>query len=358
MKDGCKKSVEALCPLCVTGEFFKNNPEMEWLQTTPMNIRDAGMIEAINAYKSNFVLATNDGRQFEIHLKEECNSCEIRKNYWYGPGIFYPESFGRKRLRAEEPLPEKLPHDSRLIRDHKKRFFLCVPENIVYKPEKEGPKEKNIASIDPGIRKFLTVYSPNGSVFIYGDKDIRRLERIQQKSIDRLEKIACDRMTSHKTRYRIRKKALPAAHNRIRNLRKDLHHKIIKRLCEENTVILLPEFRTKQMVKRDGRNIRPKTVKQFYTWGHYLFRKTFLEVVREYPWVTVYVVTEEYTSKTCGQCGFIHNKLGSKKVYSCPECKFTVDRDMNGARNILLKFLTERNEAEVVREFFKNQTRT
>ena len=42
------------------------------------------------------------------------------------------------------------------------------------------------------------------------------------------------------------------------------------------------------------------------------------------------LVDESYTSKTC-------TKLGSNKVFVCKECKLTIDRDVNGARNICLK---------------------
>lgn len=49
--------------------------------------------------------------------------------------------------------------------------------------------------------------------------------------------------------------------------------------------------------------------------------------------------TEEYTSKTCTRCGRINHNLGSNKVFTCASCKLIIDRDINGARNILLKNL-------------------
>ena len=49
------------------------------------------------------------------------------------------------------------------------------------------------------------------------------------------------------------------------------------------------------------------------------------------------LVDESYTSKTCTNCGWLHSKLGSNKVFVCKECKLTIDRDVNGARNICLK---------------------
>ena len=47
--------------------------------------------------------------------------------------------------------------------------------------------------------------------------------------------------------------------------------------------------------------------------------------------------TEEYTSKTCTNCGVIKDDLNGNSVYKCNNCKMTLDRDINGARNIYIK---------------------
>ena len=62
-----------------------------------------------------------------------------------------------------------------------------------------------------------------------------------------------------------------------------------------------------------------------------------------FPGCNVFEVSESYTSKTCSECGAIDNKLGSKHVYACKNkhCRAFFDRDINGARNIWLKWATE-----------------
>lgn len=55
----------------------------------------------------------------------------------------------------------------------------------------------------------------------------------------------------------------------------------------------------------------------------------------------MFMVTEEYTSKTCCNCGALHQKLGGNKLFKCPGCGFTADRDIHAAFNIFLKFLKE-----------------
>lgn len=48
------------------------------------------------------------------------------------------------------------------------------------------------------------------------------------------------------------------------------------------------------------------------------------------------VVTEEYTSKTCGKCGHMSDKY-KNRVKECEKCNNKINRDLNGSRNILLK---------------------
>eukprot|EP00741_Cyanophora_paradoxa_P004887 tig00000849_g4742.t1 len=60
----------------------------------------------------------------------------------------------------------------------------------------------------------------------------------------------------------------------------------------------------------------------------------------------VHIVREDYTSKTCGNCGHIHSKLRGNKVFCCPACGATMDRDFNGARNITLRKASGADDAD------------
>ena len=50
-------------------------------------------------------------------------------------------------------------------------------------------------------------------------------------------------------------------------------------------------------------------------------------------------INEAYTSKTCSNCGNYDKMLGGKKVYNCKKCDIKINRDINGARGILIKSL-------------------
>lgn len=48
-------------------------------------------------------------------------------------------------------------------------------------------------------------------------------------------------------------------------------------------------------------------------------------------------VNKHLTSKTCGKCGKIKEDLGSNHVYECKKCGNVIGRDVNDARNILIR---------------------
>ena len=54
--------------------------------------------------------------------------------------------------------------------------------------------------------------------------------------------------------------------------------------------------------------------------------------------------TEEFTSQTYTRCGERDTELGDAHTFNCDNCKLVIDRDVNGARNILIKYLKEYGE--------------
>ena len=75
--------------------------------------------------------------------------------------------------------------------------------------------------------------------------------------------------------------------------------------------------------------------------SHGKFRSFLKRKAQEYS-CKVIEINEAYTPKTCGNCGKINDKLGSKEFWECPNCGYEHDRgDINGARNIYLRALLD-----------------
>ena len=188
----------------------------------------------------------------------------------------------------------------------------------------------------------MTGYDPRGEVLEWGPGDIggdlptrdahRHVVRTSSRNSLAHAKQHC---AKHICRLRLK----------IRNKIDDCHKKLAKYLCENYRVVLLPRFNASQMVVKIGRGrkrrvINTKTVRQMMCWSHYRFRQRLQHKKREYPWCNVVECAEPYTSKTCTNCGWINHNLGAAKVFNCKQCGLEIDRDVGGARNILLRFLT------------------
>ena len=170
-----------------------------------------------------------------------------------------------------------------------------------------------------------------------GKADIGRIYRLCSHLDKLVQKIS--KTKSH----RQKQKMLSAAQklrNRIKNLVDECHKQTANYLTKEYKIIFLPTFETSQMVVKKGRKLATKTARAMLTWSHYRF-KQFLKYKAKSRSCVVVDCNESYTSKTCPKCGHKHQKLGGSKVFKCPSCGTQINRDWNGARNIMLRFLNQ-----------------
>ena len=310
-----------------------------WLLETPYEVRDAAMVDVINAYATNFAKRSkNPGHQFEIHYrsKKSAQAAIMVRGKFYKKGAFYTRFFGKEPLRSSEPLPDTVNYDCKLIQTRLGQYYLCIPMPLVVASESKARVYDRVLALDPGVRTFQTGYDPSGSLIEFGKHDIGHIYRICHHMDNLQSRIAGTPKLRHSSRYRMRR-AWRKMQWRVRNLVDECHKKMVSFICSNYSVVLLPAFETQQMVARARRKIRSKTARAMMTWSHYRFKQRLLFKRQEYPWCKVAICGEAYTSKTCGVCGALHHKLGGSKTFKCPSCHVVLDRDVNGARNILLK---------------------
>jgi putative transposase len=202
---------------------------------------------------------------------------------------------------------------------------------------------KKIIALDPGVSTFLTGFDPDINTFKFGKHSINILHKKLLRADDIQSEINQKKegsfVLNHKRRQNM-KKAMRRVFCKVKNPIKDAHHKISKFLCENYDAILLPDFKSSEMVQTGKRNIQNETVRKMLTWSHYKFKHIIQAKAKRYACLIVPCV-EHYTSKTCSECGNIDHKLGGSKIYHCKCCASIMDRDLNAAKNILLKFVIE-----------------
>ena len=113
----------------------------------------------------------------------------------------------------------------------------------------------------------------------------------------------------------------------------------VKGGVKKGRTIITTTFNTQEMVSNKKRKINAETSNLLLALSHYKFRQKLLCRAKE-KGNFVIISNESYTSKTCGKCGNLHENLSGNRTYKCENCALNIDRDINGARNILIRTIS------------------
>lgn len=295
----------------------------QWVRDAPCHIRQNAIFDAHQAYSASRDCKFRSCRAPQQTIK--FNDCNFKNGTWY------PRLTKGLTFIASEPIPQLCDQATQLVKC-KDRWFAVFPEQA---PITNSLSDRVIA-LDPGVRTFLTGF--DGSKFLeFGRGDMGRITRLCQHLDNLMSRAA--KCSNRRQRQKMRK-AGARMRTKIQNLVNEVHKQVACYLSENYRVIFLPTFESSNMVAKAKRKINSKTARAMLTWAHYRF-KLFLKQAAVLSGCIVVDVTEEYTSKTCGRCGHVHAKLSGSKKFKCPECGHEIDRDFNGAFNILLKALRD-----------------
>ena len=297
-------------------DFCKEAP----YQVKSIAVRDACI--AVREAKKTF----RETRQFrDVGFRSRKNpvqSCFIPKSAVKSKGVYHT-ILGE--LRYAERLPDRH-KDCRLVSAYGATYLAVSYEE----PRRAAENQGRVVALDPGIRNFLAHYSEDSAGWI-GRHDIGRIQRLcahLDSLISRTSQAPC-------RKRRNMRKAGDRMRRRVRNLVDELHHKAARWLVDNYDVILLPTFETSEMVVKGTRKLRSKAVRQMLTFAHYRF-KTFLKHKAFETGKVVLEVNEAYTSKTVSWTGEVVHNLGSRRTIRGSDGR-RMDRDLNGARGILLR---------------------
>ena len=300
-----------------------NRPD--WVKKLPGHQLQEAVADAVDAFRqaraNHGTASFKSCRAFSQVIKFKAGN--------FKNGTWYCQTTKGLEFKSAEEFPQKCPYGTQLIYQ-KGKWFGCFPEYRELTPT----EQKQVIALDPGVRTFLTGYDGE-TILEMGQKDIGRINRLCTHLDHIMSKIALS--PNKRQRYKMRK-AATRMRSKIQNLIKDLHNKSTSFLVNNYKLILLPTFETSQMVDRQKRKIRSKTARNMLSLSHYKFAEHLKQMARRNG-VMVVRCNESFTSKTCPECGHIHEKLGGNKTFRCPECGYSAPRDWNGARNIMLQAL-------------------
>ncbi len=200
-----------------------------------------------------------------------------------------------------------------------KWFAIFTVETLGKIPRENGGEA---VGIDLGLKTFATL--SNGKMI----KNPRHL----MKHEDRLAFIQ-RKFSKKKKGSGNRKKAkvrVAKLHEKVANTRRDFLHKATTDLVNDYSFIASERLASKEMSEQHyGKFINDAGWSMFANMLAYKAEGAGCRVV---------FVDPENTSKMCSRCGNIRDDLSlGDRIYACPNCGLLIDRDLNAARNILMR---------------------
>jgi len=195
-------------------------------------------------------------------------------------------------------------------------------------PSKPEIRKETAIGIDVGIKSFAVTSEgeeiANPRHFVTCQ---RRLAKSQRSFSRKLKSKKKGKPLSKNAKKQ--KLKLQLLHEHVANQRKDFLHKVTTRLIRENQTICIEDLNVKGMMKNRclSKHIGDVGWGMFFQFLRYKsdwYGKNILTIGRFEP-----------SSKTCSSCGYIkHDMKLFDRMWVCPVCGDSHDRDVNAAINI------------------------
>jgi len=195
-------------------------------------------------------------------------------------------------------------------------WFISITVKVDEAEVKGENQAFNPVGIDFGVSKFATL--SDGVVF--------ENPRVSKKFSQRLRMLnkSLSRKTKGSNNWNKAKVKLQRLHVRIGDYRLDALHKFSRKIADAYSDVCLEDLNVSGMV-RNHKLAKAIQDVSFYEAKRQLSYKcnAIHEIDRWFP-----------STKTCGDCGTIHDMKLSDRVMKCT-CGLELDRDLNAAQNIL-----------------------
>jgi putative transposase len=255
--------------------------------------------------------------------KRNGGSAEFTKSAfrWKDGQVFLAKCTEALPIRWSRQLPKGCEPSTITVKlDAAGRWFVSLLVDDI--TIKSFPVAMQSVGIDLGITSLLALSTGEK---VSNPKHFNRL----RKKLKRVQKALSRKVKGSNNREKARLK-VAKVHAAISDSRQDFLHKLTTRLVRENQTIAVEDLAVRNMVKNHklARSISDASwgelVRQL-TYKAAWYGRNLVKIDRWFP-----------SSKRCGNCGHVVDKLGlSIREWTCSKCGAVHDRDLNAANNIL-----------------------
>ena len=312
--------------------------EFEWLNEVS-NISLQRICDDVNTAYQSFFKKISKYPKFKSKKKSKLSYPVRCDRFYFENGHVKVEKVGKVKYKADYKnlnLEELSKFSNVRISNENDKWILTF--SIEYENQVIVEKSGSLG-IDLGVGR-LAVVSHNGKKLTYSNinkskrvKQLKRKLKHVQKVISRKYEVGnkLNDKKYQKTNSILKyEKLARRIYSKISNIRKDQRHKVTRELVNLNSaVVIMEDLNVKGMMKNKH------LAKAISEIGFYDFIRTmkykceesnikFIQANRFFP-----------SSKTCSHCGCVHKGLKlSDRIFECPSCGFTIDRDYNAAVNL------------------------
>ncbi|MBV8886671.1 MAG: transposase [Chroococcidiopsidaceae cyanobacterium CP_BM_RX_35] len=222
-------------------------------------------------------------------------------------------------LKTYERLPKGYKPKSVTISRQADRWFISYKIEL----EEDTPNSNtSSAGIDLGLLRFATLST--------GEKvESPRPYKVLEKKLG-LAQWRNRNKQLNSNNYRKAQIKIARLHARIANIRQDFIHKLTTKLAKNHGQVVIEDLNVSGM-KANG-----KLSKAISDSGFYEFRRQLEYKTKLYGSKLVLADRWFASSKTCNNCSCKKESLSlSERVFTCSECGFETDRDLNAALNLV-----------------------
>ena len=194
---------------------------------------------------------------------------------------------------------------------------LCDVSNQV---QQKQITEQSIIGLDLGLKSFAVT---SDAEIIASPKLGKQYEKKLARKQHQFAKKQKGSNNRNKARIKVAK-----LYRKIRFKRADFLHKISSQIANENSVVIVEDLNVKGMTSNHklAKAISDASWSQFVGYLTYKLAWTGGQLVK--------IGRFEPSSKTCSSCGNVQDIKLSQRTFTCNNCNFTCDRDLNAAFNI------------------------
>lgn len=196
------------------------------------------------------------------------------------------------------------------------KWFVCLSCEV---EPKTLPPSSEAVGVDVGLKSIIATSDGEG---VPAPKFLRK----EEKELSRAQRRLSEAPKGSREREK-RRKIVAEVHERIKDKRTNFAHQWSRKLVDRYGFIAVEDLPVKRMM----RNHRLAKSIADAAWADPTQK---LSYKAEWAGRVFVRVRPAYTSQDCSCCGFRQVVPLSKRVYDCPACGLSLDRDVNAARNI------------------------